>query len=278
MASLANIASTNVVKMLLLGDSGAGKTGSLASLAHAGYNVRIIDFDNGTQVLQNLLLDPKTTYAKDAYKRVSVVTLTEKVGLIAAAPPKVRQSTVWNRVPALLNNWKDKDEDFGSITTWTDKDVLVLDSLSFAGYAAMNFAGILNAGNNNMDGRAIYFQAQNSVKYLIESLYGDEIKCHVIITAHIQYLGDEMTITHGYPMSTVGRAFAPVIGRFFNSILMIRSEGTSRRIYTNPTSRVELKNSAPLAVKPYYDIRMGLAEFFEDVKIKPPASKLQVVS
>jgi hypothetical protein len=143
---------------------------------------------------------------------------------------------------------------------------LVIDSFTFAGYAAMNFAGVMNAGNKNQDGRMVYFHAQNYLKFLIENLYGDDLKCNVVVTAHIQYVGDEMTILHGYPLSTVGRALAPMIGRFFNSIILLRSENGKRTFYTNPTSRIELKNSSPFSVKPTYDITNGLAEFFSDVR------------
>ena len=57
-------------KMLLLGDSGAGKTGALASLAQAGYNLRILDLDSGVDVLRNLLGD-------NAAANVESVTLTD---------------------------------------------------------------------------------------------------------------------------------------------------------------------------------------------------------
>jgi hypothetical protein len=45
MAVLSNTSKPNLKKILLLGDSGSGKTGSLVSLALAGYSIKIIDFD-----------------------------------------------------------------------------------------------------------------------------------------------------------------------------------------------------------------------------------------
>lgn len=276
MVDLAEHHALNVVKLLLLGDSGSGKTGALASLADAGYNLRIIDLDNGIDVLKNMLLDPKTPYKKDAHKRVKVKTLTEAVTSLSATPGVPKQATVWNKLINTLNHWKDGVEDLGPVETWTSKDILVIDSLTFAGYAAMNFSAVMNSGNRNQDGRMVYFHAQNYIEHLIQKLYGDDINCHVIITGHIQFMGDDMTIMHGYP-ATVGRALSPKIGRYFNSILMVKSDGQSRKIYTTPISRVELKNSAPLSVKPSYDIKFGLAEFFSDVltETKPtPAVKV----
>ena len=47
MASIKNHTSVDVTKLLLVGDSGSGKTASLATLANAGYKLRILDYDNG---------------------------------------------------------------------------------------------------------------------------------------------------------------------------------------------------------------------------------------
>ena len=60
MPALGQHQSSDIVKMLFIGPSGAGKTGALASLASAGYNLRILDMDNGLDVLANVLNNPKT--------------------------------------------------------------------------------------------------------------------------------------------------------------------------------------------------------------------------
>ena len=50
MSSLADHQSSELTKVLVIGDSKSGKTGALTSLVAAGYKLRILDFDN--------LLDP----------------------------------------------------------------------------------------------------------------------------------------------------------------------------------------------------------------------------
>ena len=59
MPALSDHQSSQTTKMLFIGDSGSGKTGALASLAAAGYNLRILDVDNGVDILANLLRDPQ---------------------------------------------------------------------------------------------------------------------------------------------------------------------------------------------------------------------------
>src|SRR5262252_9685406 len=51
MPGLEDHQSNDFVKMLLIGDAQAGKTGSLVSLVKAGYRLRILDFDNKLDVL-----------------------------------------------------------------------------------------------------------------------------------------------------------------------------------------------------------------------------------
>lgn len=261
--------SSNITKMLLIGDSGSGKTGSLGSLAHAGYNLRIYDLDNGIDALKNMLMDPKSPYDKEAYKRVKYQTITERpagTNTMSAMVPK--SATVWTKLSQQLDHWKTKEEDLGSLDKWTADDVLVIDSLTLAGIAAYNFAAVQNAGNRNIDGRMIYFHAQTYMEKMALILFSDEVKCNVVVTSHISFIGgdDSTGALHGYP-TTIGRALSAKIGRYFNTILMVKSdEKKARKIYTVPTSRVELKNSAPLRVKESYNITFGLAEFFKDVQ------------
>lgn len=280
MPDLMNHPASKTTKLLLMGDPGTGKTGSLASLAHAGYNLRIADLDNGLDVLKNLLMSPKTPYDKEAYKRVKYQTITERHVKITArsGPNEVPAgASVWNRLTQLLMNWKTESEELGPVSSWTERDVFVLDSMTLAGIAAFNFANVSTAGDKNRDPRMLYFHAQNYLEYLMQCLYADEIKCNIIVTSHITFVGDDMNIMHGYP-TTIGRALSSKIGRYFNSCLLMKSEGKNQKLYTVPVAtKVELKSSAPLNVRDSYDIKFGLADYFKDVRGSHPAP-LSVVS
>jgi len=267
--ALSNHQSSSTTKMLLIGDSGAGKTGSLASLAAAGYNLRIADLDNGLDVLSNMLSDAKSPY-KDALQRVSYQTLTDPMRNIGGKLMP-RAATVWNRLVKLLDNWKTETEDFGPLSTWTSQDVLVIDSLTLASAAAMNFVCSMNARLGQQPHQSDWYAAQNLVESLLQMLYDESIKCNVIISSHIVYIGEDNGPQHGYPAS-LGKALSPRIGRYFNSVLQVRTTGSGtaikRKILTNSTTMVELKNTAPLKVKPEYDIGTGLADYFADVRAK----------
>ena len=92
MASIRNHTSTDVTKLLLVGDSGSGKTATLATLANAGYNLRILDFDDGLAILPEFLLD-------SAVDRVSFVTLRSLLTKLlnqSGEPPLVMCKTLFN--------------------------------------------------------------------------------------------------------------------------------------------------------------------------------------
>lgn len=268
MPALSTHQSSTTTKMLLIGDSGSGKTGALASLAAAGYNLRIADLDNGLDVLRNILVDPRSPYGSGAVERVTYQTLTDPMRNINGQLVP-RQATVWQRFVKLLENWKTESEDLGPVSTWTPQDILVIDSLTFASNAAMSFICSMNGRLGQQPHQSDWYAAQTRIESLLQMLYDDGIKCNVIINSHIAYIGEENGPQHGYPAS-LGRALSPRIGRYFNSVLMTRTTGSGtavkRKLLTNSTNLVELKNTSPLRVKAEYDLATGLADYFKDVR------------
>jgi hypothetical protein len=255
--------SESPIKMLLLGNSGSGKTGSLASLARAGYQIHIIDFDNGTNILRNVLREDKA-----ALGRIEVESFSD---VYSTAGPRVYPSKVIAWAAAMKK-----------ITEWTNEyttldHILVIDSLNFASRAAFNW--ILQMANRLQTTKEIqdWGAAQDLMESFLMKIYSAEVKCHVIMTSHIHYIGQgETEIQVGYPMTSVGRSFAPKVPRLFNSCIMCRNTGTGaaakREIYTQPIDFVDLKTES-LDVKKSYPLSTGLAEYFFDVrKVKPTSA------
>lgn len=268
MPSLSDHQSAKTTKMLLLGDSGAGKTGSLASLAGAGYNLRILDLDNGLDVLANLLKDTNSKYGKEALGRVSYETLTDPMRNVNGKLIP-RSATVWQRAAKLLDNWKTETTDFGPISTWGSQDVLVIDSLSLLSTAALNFVLSMNARLGQQPHQSDWYGGQQLIESLLQMLYDEGVKCNVIITAHVAYIGEDNGPVKGYP-NTLGKALSPKVGRYFNSTLMARTSGSGanqkREILTTTSNIVELKNTAPTKVKDRYPLDTGLADYFADLR------------
>lgn len=272
-------------KIIYIGESGAGKTGSLAALAAAGYNVRILDLDKGVQILRDYMQNKEksiylrerpglwdATLAAGTPKRLSFVSLDET--MVLAGPPGKQRYTpkgdLWGKAMAQMDDWIDGPNKYGNIGTWTEKDVLVLDGLSRLAQAALNqqlamSGNIAKFGTTPIDVRPDMYSAQTAIERLLLTLYSSAVKCHVVMICHIAFTNVEgEAILRGFPQ-TIGKALAPKIGQYFNHVIMAKEVNHKRMVVTDSSGLVKLKTSAPLRVKPEYPLETGLAEYFRDV-------------
>lgn len=285
MPQLSSHTSSTVTKMLLIGDSGAGKTGALASLAQAGYNLRILDLDSGLDVLSNLLRDPASPYGKEALGRVTYETITDPMKAVQGSLIPVK-ATAWQRSIQLLQHWRiaKKDEagkditgqyeyDLGPLVSWGPKDVLVIDSLTMLSNAAMNFVLSMNARLGQRPHQSDWYTGQGMIESLLQMLYDENVKCNVILISHVTYIGEDNGPQQGYPAS-LGKALSPKIGRYFNTCVLAKTTGSGtalkRKIITNSTHQIELKTSNPITIKAEYDLSSGLAEIFKALRGQEP--------
>lgn len=278
MPTFENFAHSHSIKMLFVGNTGAGKTGSTASLAAAGYNVRILDLDKGVELLDDYILNPDSMYRKPRAKlwtaeqcagiekRMSYVTLDES--MLIKQSQVIPKGDLWNKISGQLDKWKDGEQDFGNIESWTIRDVLVIDGLSRLSDAAFNYQLAMNGRLLGRPEQSDFGMAQRNVERLLMLLYSSAIKCHVILICHIAFIETEGGPTRGFPQ-TIGKAISPKIGQYFNHALLAKTSGqgeaTKRVILTNTSGMIELKSAAPLRVKGEYELATGLAEYFRDV-------------
>lgn len=279
MPTFENFAKSQSIKMLYIGHSGVGKTGSLCSLAAAGYNVRILDLDKGVELLSDFLTNPKSIYcqakpplwtleqAKSILSRVSYVSLDEPI--LRQGGNLIPKGELWAKITEQLNDWKDGEQKLGNISSWGPNDVLVIDGMSRLAQASFNFQLKMNARLATRPEQSDYHFAQLSIMRLLMMLYSSEVKCNVIMVCHISFIETKDGPTRGFAQS-LGKALSPQIGQFFNHALLAKASGqgesVKRVIVTNISGMVDLKTAAPLRVKPEYELGTGLAEYFRDVR------------
>jgi hypothetical protein len=269
MPDLVNHQSAQTTKMLFLGPNGSGKTGgSVCSLASAGYNVRVLDLDNGLDIVKNILTSEKgkKLYGPEAATRVKFETVTDPMKNVAGrlVPSK---ATVWQRVAKLLNNWSKTEgasDDLGPISGWTSNEVLIIDSCTTLANGAMNFVLSMNARLGQQPHQSDWYQGQQLLESLFQMLFDEGVKCNIIINCHIVYIGEEGREV-GYP-ATLGKALSPKMGSYFNTIVLAKTTGQGaaerHKIITKSTGGIELKNSAPLDMAAEYPIEDGMAQVF----------------
>jgi hypothetical protein len=247
------------IKILLIGNSGAGKTGSLASLAIAGYRLFLCDFDNGIDVLLDEKILPKefrkNIFVKSFYDRHAVQ------GGVASIRPKGVDDFI-----ASISNWKEGEESLGNIYSWTTKDILIIDSLTFLGNACMNKALQLSGHLGQRPTIPDWGAAIDQQESIIELLYNPAVKCNVIITSHLRPLAapEEGSIQRLYP-SALGRLLPTKISRYFNNVVLVRRVGSGekvrRELVTSVTADIELKVSKPSKIPAVME--QDLAKLFQ---------------
>lgn len=274
-----------LVKGLLLGDPGSGKTGALTSLIAAGYKLRVYDFDNllGTLVsfimhecpdkIDNLAYQTFTDKLKGTDMPIMMMGNAMKVMPNNDGTPKAYVNALHQ-----LDHWKDPDgDDLGNPGSWGPDTVVVLDSLTSVSEAAFRYCQAINPGGR--EPQALYHAAQQLIMNLLSMLVAKEWNVNVLVLCHLAYTRkprsqeakNDMTVHEtlelgkGYPRS-VGSALNEIIASKFNTCLLMEDKGNDVRvIHTKSTMLVDLKNPVPFAGHDQLPIKDGLATFFRAV-------------
>jgi len=267
MPSLNNHQSSEFTKLLLIGDSKSGKTGSLASLALKGYKLRILDYDNGLDPLAQVLrrTDPK------ALENVEFRTLRDK-RIATPLGPMVASATAFVEGLKMLDRWKYTDNgaavDLGVPSEWGPDTVVVIDSLTFMSDAAWAFREPLvpKSKDGKYDVRAVYKDSQDAIEGVLALLTSETFRTNVIVLSHVRYVDNPDGTKKGYP-TAIGSALSPTIPRYFNSVALAQTgPGGKRQIQTTATAMIDLANPASFKMLPTLPIETGLATFFETVR------------
>lgn len=247
----------NAVKLLNIGDSKSGKTGALVSLAKAGYHLDILDYDNGLDILRNVLADDR-----EALKRIRYESPRDTIATVNGLPQLRPPIHAYKDAGAILQRW-----DIGNLGP---DHVLVLDSLTTFSDAAFNQA-LMTAGRLNQRPQLQdYGWMADSVKLFVEMITDRSIKCHVIVNTHVRYFSadeESQTQARGLP-NAKGQEISRIVSRYFNTVVLTRSTGTGagtrRLITTKPQGVVEVATSNPKA-KDSYPVETGMATLFTDL-------------
>ncbi len=281
--------SKKTTKLLNIGHSGAGKTGAMACLLKAGYRLIILDFDNGLPILINILGDDK-----EALERLWYETFTDSMQMTGDRILPKGNPTAFIRAMKGLNKWEfslgdgsDEKYNLGAASSWGPETILVIDSLGFAGRAALRLIKQL-AGHKleNFTSQPDYGQAMERVEGMLELLYSDGIQCNVIVNSHITYKEDIISgAIMGFPMA-LGSKLPEKVPGYFNSVVRSMTKGVGKSekkiIRTISEPGLELKLPVgPGVIPDELPIEDGLLTIFKKLQETPwldPEDKLTSVS
>lgn len=282
MATLRDISDEIAVKLLLVGDPGSGKTGSLVSLVKDGYRVFILNFEGSAH-----LAPLRMHLTPEEQERVIVANLRDDLQLQGRQIWPRKPPTAFSNAMALLDKWKVGEADYGSIYDWGPQDVLVVDSLTSMGAAAMWYRLFVNGRKGKNKRPKDWGEAMEMQEQFLELLRAESIKCNVIVISHLTYLGGDSDFSDDedldapkpssgpvtidikrYP-SALGKKLPPRIAGFFPTVLQAKIVGQGRNarrvIRTVPEPDVDLKLPAK-GVASELPIETALADIFKALK------------
>ena len=266
------------LKMLLVGDPKAGKTGALASLANAGYVLRVANFDGNT--------GPLLEYVRPEFRaNLSIKVLAEKMrftpqGVTFAGPPDS-----YVRLMKLLSDW----DGAGGVDSWDPNTVLVLDPLSHMTELQRERWQAMNPAADDVKS---YTPVYDELTNLLRAIkYG--AACHVVCITHLKSVGEPIDMRSRDERAKNPRAAAPegsaqrdlawkrfpsVAGKkmltevasYFDIVLHAKvtgsGRGAQRVLSLVPSVDVDVAAPAHLfAGKTELPIATGLATFFDTV-------------
>jgi hypothetical protein len=267
--------SNDYVKLLLLGDAKSGKTGSLISLVKAGYKLRILDLDNLLDILAKLI----TEQCPELVDNVEFRTIRD-VSKMTATGPTLTSAKAFIEATKMLDRWKYKTDegeeiDLGVPSDWGPDCILVIDSLSRLCDACYDWCESVippSRSGKEMDGRAIYGNAQDAIESMLGMLTSKSFECNLIVVAHGLYQDLPDGTTKIFPQG-VGQKLSPKIPQYFPNYVRYKNQGGKRTIQLDSDGMIDLANTNPNAFEgKSLPIETGLATFFEVMR-KPPQAQ-----
>lgn len=251
MPNLQDATSSQFTKLIYIGDSGTGKTGSLVSLLLAGYRFRILDMDDG--------LTPLIKYGQQAGADLSLVEYEQFRDKITVGPagPRISAPKAFTSALKQMTEWSEIED---------PNSFFIMDTLTTFSRAAFAWARGLNP--TAKDPRQWYGAAQAAVEDTLALVTSPDFKQNVIIISHVNYKELFEGSTKGY-VQAVGTALGPTIPKYFDTLILAEAVGTGsnvkRKIKTLPTGVIDLKVPVP-NIEGSYDLATGLAEIVAKLK------------
>lgn len=238
------------MKVLLIGESGTGKTYCLRTLIEAGLHPLCIFTENSFDVLNDLPKDkmswvyipPTRDTLEGLRKQVESIGTMTFQGLCKQYDTERFKHSPFDRVLAMMMGYEDErtGRKFGNISEWGTNICFVIDSLT----------GLSDASWQNVAGTRValdkpdYMLAQIQVRNLVNQLCMT-FRCHVVITAHAEMEVDPVNGGMKIYPSLPGKALAPIIGRFFTDAILTRRDAKGFRWDTaEPGAALKARNAA----------------------------------
>jgi ABC-type dipeptide/oligopeptide/nickel transport system ATPase component len=248
------------MKTLLVGETGTGKTHAIASLVAAGLKPFVLFTEPGMATLAKAISEMKLPPDAIHWKYISqasqdwgvMLDMSKKIGTFSyealakmSDANRNKYGQWYNLLTSCANFVSDRTgESFGDVSTWDTDRVLVIDSLSGLNQMSMD----LVVGSKPTKSMPDWMVAMDNLERFINKITTD-LRCHVVLTAHIEPEKNEVTGGIQLMVSTLGRRLAPKLPRNFDDVIQcVRAETEFN--WSTATHNMSLKSRyAPISNK-----------------------------
>lgn len=241
-------------KVLLMGDSGTGKTHAIRTLIDAGVTPFVIATEqNCIQTLKDIPAGKwhyKFINAQPENNWGNLQDMLSKVNKLSYENlTKVQDpnKSSYNQLLDVLTTCNKfvcdcHKEDFGDVSLWDNSRALVIDGLSGLSDMAMG----LTVGNKPVRSMPDWGVSQNSLKSIIAQLT-TAVRCPFILIAHIDREKDEITGGTSVTVKTLGQKLGPDLPRMFSDVIRAKREGNKFSWDTADSQATVVSRNIPIA-------------------------------
>lgn len=222
-------------RILLISDSGEGKSYSLASLLEAGLKVYGIYTEHSIAGTLKAIQDRQIPTSNFFYQIITPtsgswselkfaaqnIATKSMADLQTLVTPRTAFAQHYFKLLEAGNNFQDQHGDqHGDLTALSHDSVVFIDSWS----GVNNIVKKLVVGSKPLLTQPDWGAAQNTtLDYLMAFTSG--LKCHFVLTCHIQRQFDEVRGSIMMQPNVLGRAIAPEIPREFDEVVRCHRDG-----------------------------------------------------
>lgn len=238
--------------VMLLGDTGSGKTHSIVTALRAGLEVFVLVTENtGVETLIDACEREKipvdrlhwhrctpTQQSWATMKAQAKLTNTNSVGELQ----KLEAGLERFKYPGFMNlltcceNFicQRTKKEYGNVSDFKDDRLLVLDSQS----GLNEIVGQHVTGHRITMTQPEFGVVQNHIWQLLNTFCG--LSCFFLLTGHLENETDEVSGQQKFMVATVGKKLAPKLPRMFSEVVLAKQEGNNY-VWSTEDKRVATK-------------------------------------
>lgn len=216
------------IKLLDMGQPGAGKTYGLRTIPEE-YEVFILFTEQSQAIIADRpnmhwhYLSPVPDRGWEGLRKVGESINRLKNEDLQKSVVSPRSNYIqWLEMIDILNNFTDDrtEKEYGDVADWGTDRVLVIDGLS--GVTKMSRS--LQAGIKPLLTQPDFGVIMQNISFLLDLLTAN-LKCHLVLIAHVEIERDEINGGTFKTVSTIGRKLAPTIPALFDDCVLSQQTG-----------------------------------------------------